>query len=111
VGGWAIATTAIFAVAVAAIAYRELRAYLIWLEAVRLRAQAKPLIDRRLEQLASRLEPVEIAPILAADLTNRDTTALVVDRSGTVTGSAAPIAGLAWAARPRRSDSAASVAT
>jgi two-component system OmpR family sensor kinase len=93
VGAWAIATTAVFAVAVAILAYREFRAYLVWLEAVRLRAQAKPVIDRRLEQLAGRLEPAEIAPLLAADLTNRDTTALVVDRSAQVIGSAPPLEG------------------
>ncbi|MGH2451704.1 MAG: sensor histidine kinase [Candidatus Limnocylindria bacterium] len=92
-GGWAIATATIFAAAVAIIAYREFAAYLAWLEAVRLRAQAKPVIDRRLEALADRLEPFEIAPILAADLTNRDTTAIVVDRSGAVIGSAPPIEG------------------
>ncbi|MGH2452010.1 MAG: hypothetical protein ACRDGE_12235 [Candidatus Limnocylindria bacterium] len=92
-GVWAVATTAVFAIAVAVLAYREFRAYLVWLEAVRLRAQAKPLIDRRLEQLAGRLEPAEIAPILAADLTSRDTTALVVDRSGRVIGSAPPLEG------------------
>ncbi|MGH2451047.1 MAG: sensor histidine kinase [Candidatus Limnocylindria bacterium] len=92
-GVWAIATAAVFAAAVALVAYRELRAYLVWLEAVRLRAQAKPVIDRRLEQLADRLEPVEIAPLLAADLTNRDTTALVIDRSARVIGSAPPLEG------------------
>jgi two-component system OmpR family sensor kinase len=78
---------------VAVIVYRELWAYLVWVEAVRVRAQAKPILDRRIEQLSSGLDPVEIAPILAADLTNRDTTATVVDRAGRVIGSAPPLDG------------------
>lgn len=48
--------------------------------AVRLRAQAKPLIDRRLEHLDGQVPLTELAAILALDLTNRDTTATVIDR-------------------------------
>lgn len=90
---WTVTTTILFLVGVAVIVHREVSAFLVWLHAVRLRAQAKPVIDRRLEQLTEHLSPREIAPILAADLTNRDTTALIVDRSGEVIGSSTPIEG------------------
>lgn len=75
------------------IAHQELRSYLIWQQAVRLRAQARPVIDRRLDQLGDRLALAELAPILAIDLTSRDTSALVVTRKGQVVGSAPRIHG------------------
>jgi signal transduction histidine kinase len=90
---WAIATTGVLVLATLVIAHRELRSYLIWQQAVRLRAQARQVIDRRLDQLGDRLDAPELAPILAIDLTNRDTSAIVVTRKGQVIGSAPPIHG------------------
>lgn len=92
-GQWAIATTAVLVLAALLIAHRELRSYLIWQKAVRLRAQARPVIDRRLDQLGAQLDPAELAPILAIDLTNRDTSAIVVTRKGQVIGSGPRIHG------------------
>jgi signal transduction histidine kinase len=91
VGHWAIATTVLLAVALALLAYVELRAYLVWQTAVRVRAQAKPIIDRRLEQLSATMSVAELAPILATDLTNRDTSAIVVGPDGATLGSAPPL--------------------
>lgn len=71
-------------------AYVELSRYLVDQRATRLRAQAKPVIDRRLEHLAGQVAPAELAAILAMDLTNRDTTAVLVDRSGTALGLPSP---------------------
>jgi two-component system OmpR family sensor kinase len=87
---WPIAAAVLLLLGVGAIAHRELRAYLFEQCAVRLRAQAKPLIDRRLEHLSGQVDIPELAQILAMDLTTRETTALVVDRSGTVLASGPP---------------------
>jgi two-component system, OmpR family, sensor kinase len=70
--------------------HRVLRGRLVDLGAMRLRAQAKPIIDRRIEHLSGQISVVELAAILAMDLTNRETTASVVDGSGTMIASGAP---------------------
>jgi two-component system OmpR family sensor kinase len=70
--------------------YRALRSHLVDLHAVRLRAQAKPVIDRRIEHLSDQISIVELAAILAMDLTNRETTACVVDSAGRVIASGPP---------------------
>lgn len=87
---WPLTTAALLLAATGFLAYRQLRAYLLDLEAVRVRAQAKPIIDRRIEHLAGRMGLAELAPILAEDLTNRETSALVLDRRGRPIGSAPP---------------------
>lgn len=87
---WPIAAAALLLLGVGWIAHRELRSYLFEQCAVRLRAQAKPLIDRRLEHLSGQVDTPELAQILAMDLTTRETTALVVDRTGAVLASGPP---------------------
>jgi signal transduction histidine kinase len=62
--------------------YRELGAWLTAQRAVRLRAQAKPIIDRRIEHLDGQVELAELATILALDLASRETAALVVAPDG-----------------------------
>lgn len=92
-GHWAIVTTAIAAAAMLLLADRKFRAYLLWQKAVRMRAQAKPVLDRRLEQLDGRIDLAALGAMLAEDLTNRDTTAAVVDRAGTQIAAATPLEG------------------
>lgn len=87
---WPVVTSTILLAGTAWMAYRALRSYLIDLEAVRLRAQAKALIDRRVEHLSGRIELRSMAAIMAEDLTNRDTSALIVDREGRPIGVAPP---------------------
>jgi two-component system OmpR family sensor kinase len=86
---WAIVTVA----GLLAGAALAVRAALIDQRAVRLRAQAKPIIDRRLEHLDGQLALAELAAILAMDLASRDTTALVVDPDGRVLAAEAAGAG------------------
>jgi signal transduction histidine kinase len=69
-------------VAVGAVAWRELDSWITAQRAVRLRAQAKPLIDRRIEHLGGQLGVSELATILALDLSSRETAALVIARDG-----------------------------
>jgi two-component system OmpR family sensor kinase len=78
--------------AVSAVAWRELAAWLTAQRAVRLRAQARPVIDRRIEHLGGQLETAELATILALDLASRETAALVIAPGG-VPLAAAPAEG------------------
>lgn len=68
--------------------YFDVRAFLISSTAVRLRAQAKPVIERWLAELPPDVPAAEVLPSIAAglarDLTSRDTTALVFGRDGTL---------------------------
>jgi signal transduction histidine kinase len=87
-----IGVAAAVLVAVGAVAWRELDAWLTAQRAVRLRAQARPVIDRRIEHLGGQLEPAELATILALDLASRETAALVIAPGG-VPLAAAPAEG------------------
>lgn len=84
---WAIATCAVLLIGVGLVGYSEIGKYLVEQRAVRLRAQAKPVIDRRIEHLFGQVRLEELATILAMDLTSRDTTALVLSADGAVIGS------------------------
>lgn len=91
-----IAMAAICEIALGAFLYYESQDFLIDNTALRLRAQAKPVIERRLANgdfgisssagvqstadLTNGL--ASIAPELSRDLTSRDTTAVVLDRTG-----------------------------
>lgn len=83
------AMTAIL-VAAGALAHRSLRAVLIEQQAVRLRAQAKPIVDRRIEHLSGQIQLADLATIIALDLTTRETTANVVDAAGVPIATAPP---------------------
>jgi two-component system OmpR family sensor kinase len=78
----AIAIAAAVLLGVAWAARRVLAAWLIAQRAVRLRAQAKPVVDRRIEHLGGQVELAELATILAHDLASRETAALVVAPDG-----------------------------
>ncbi|MCS6827718.1 MAG: HAMP domain-containing histidine kinase [Caldilinea sp.] len=73
-------------VGLGALLYFDVRTFLVTSTAVRLRAQAKPVIERWLAEApldaagVPSLRP--IADHLARDLTSRDTTALIIDHSG-----------------------------
>jgi signal transduction histidine kinase len=78
VSAWPVLVAAAALAGIAAIGYRELRSRIVEQRAVRLRAQAKPIIDRRLEHLDGQVELSDLAAILAMDLSSRETSALVV---------------------------------
>ncbi len=86
---WELVAAAVL-LSVGALLYFELDRYLVDQRAARLRAQARPLIDRRIEHLAGQIEPTELAAILAMDLTNRDTTATLIGPSGEVVATGPP---------------------
>lgn len=86
---WELVAAAVL-VGVGGLLYVELDRYLVDQRAARLRAQAKPVIDRRLEHLLGQVESDELAAILAMDLTNRDTTATVIGPAGDVIASGPP---------------------
>lgn len=71
-----------------ALLYWDVKAFLISSTAVRLRAQAKPVIERWLIDVqageAATQFLLSIAANLARDLTSRDTTALILDHNGAV---------------------------
>jgi two-component system, OmpR family, sensor kinase len=96
---WTVVAAAAVLLAVGAVAYRELAAWLTAQRAVRLRAQAKPIVDRRIEHLDGQLALPELATILALDLASRETAALVVAPDGRPLA-AAPGDGGAPPARP-----------
>src|SRR5687768_15184943 len=87
---WSLVIGIGLAVGVGLLAYIELRRHLFEQCAVRLRAQARPVIDRRMEHLLGQIQLPELAAILAMDLTNRDTTAILVDPSGEVVAAGPP---------------------
>jgi two-component system OmpR family sensor kinase len=78
----AIVVAAAVLVGVGWAGHRVLAAWLIAQRAVRLRAQAKPIVDRRIEHLGGQVELAELATILAHDLASRETAALVVAPDG-----------------------------
>lgn len=96
---WPIIGAGLLLLALEAALLRELRRWTVAQLAVRLRAQAKPLIDRRLEHLSGQLELPDLAAILAMDLTSRDTSAIVVGPGGSVV--ATPPAGAGGPPPPR----------
>ncbi|GAB4442497.1 MAG: HAMP domain-containing sensor histidine kinase [Chloroflexi bacterium OHK40] len=81
IGLWGI--TACLLIGLVLFEYRSLEQFLIQSTAVRLRAQAKPIIDERL--LNPELEYADLlaqAPGLVRNLTSRETGALIVDDQG-----------------------------
>src|SRR4051812_43402434 len=90
---WPIVVAAAVLLAVGAVAYRELGAWLTAQRAVRLRAQARPIVDRRIEHLDGQLPLAELATILALDLASRETAALVIGPDGRPLAAAAAEAG------------------
>ncbi|MGH2758540.1 MAG: sensor histidine kinase [Actinomycetota bacterium] len=86
---WELVAAAVL-LSVGGLLYLELDRYLVDQRAARLRAQAKPVIDRRLEHLSGQVEPGELAAILAMDLTNRDTTATLIGPAGEVLATGPP---------------------
>jgi len=87
---WSLVVGIGLALGVGILAYIELQRHLFEQCAVRLRAQARPVIDRRMEHLLGQIQLPELAAILAMDLTNRDTTAILVDPSGEVVAAGPP---------------------
>ena len=90
---WPIVVAAGVLLVVGWAAYRELAAWLTAQRAVRLRAQAKPIVDRRIEHLGGQVELEQLATILALDLASRETAALVVGPDGRPLASAPAEAG------------------
>jgi two-component system, OmpR family, sensor kinase len=82
VSAWPIVVAGAVLLGVGGAARSELAAWLTAERAVRLRAQAKPIVDRRIEHLDGQVELPQLATILALDLASRETAALVIAPDG-----------------------------
>jgi two-component system OmpR family sensor kinase len=75
---------ALLLVALGLMLYLDTRQFVVDSTAVRLRAQAKPVIERWLAAPRTAPPLVDVASDLARSLTSRDTAAVIVDAGGTV---------------------------